>query len=141
MWFPDGVWEIIRSYMSIWKYPYDRVMLELPRYRYKSYSVYTSATKQVRFKKDIHYHHFIGKDTFVGGFFDPFGGIPPHPIITYELVTEDIYTLPALPASNRNDSESTNSSWLTDYEMSDSNISEGSDSSWPTEEEAFVASP
>lgn len=120
MWFPDGVWEIIRSYMPIWKYPYDRVMLELPRYRYKSYSVYTSATEQVRFKKDIHYHHFIGKDIVVGGFFDPFGGIPPNPIITYEMVTADIYTLPALP-------------------VSDSNISEGSD--WSTDDEAFVASP
>ena len=53
IWFPDGVWEIIRSFMPIWKYPYNRVMLKLPKYKLKRYSIYTSATNTVRFKKDV----------------------------------------------------------------------------------------
>ena len=31
MWFPDGVWEHIRSYMPIWKYPYNKVVREIPK--------------------------------------------------------------------------------------------------------------
>ena len=33
MWFPDGVWEHIRSYMGIWKYPYNKVVNEVPKIR------------------------------------------------------------------------------------------------------------
>ena len=86
--FPDGVWEIIRSYMPIWKYPYNQVMLELPRCIPKRYSIYTSATKQVRFKKDIYRHPFLDKQHLYGFFNAPFGGIPQNPIITYEIYTE-----------------------------------------------------
>jgi hypothetical protein len=31
IWFPDGVWEHIRSYMDIWKYPYNKVIQEIPK--------------------------------------------------------------------------------------------------------------
>lgn len=31
IWFPDGVWEHIRGYMGIWKYPYNKVVNEVPK--------------------------------------------------------------------------------------------------------------
>ena len=31
IWFPDGVWEHIRSYMDIWKYPYNKVVHEISK--------------------------------------------------------------------------------------------------------------
>lgn len=88
MWFPGGVWEIIRSYIPIWKYPYDQVMLELPRCINKRYTIYSSATKNIRFKKTIYYHPFLHKVIpNRTHFFEPYQR-DAH-IITYEIYTED----------------------------------------------------
>ena len=91
IWFLDLVWENIRSFIfPIWKNPYNKVMLELPRCKSKKYSIYTSATKQIRFKKDVYHHPVLDQQYGLYGFFDnPYGGIPQNPIITYEIYTED----------------------------------------------------
>ena len=91
-WFPDGVWENIRSYMPIWKYPYNNVMLELPICTKKKYSIYSSLTKKIRLKKDIYYHPFLDKRHDLYGFFNnPFNGIPSNYIIIYQLIRENRY--------------------------------------------------
>ena len=88
IWFPDGVWEIIRSFMPIWKYPYNRVMLTLPRCTKKRYSIYTSATKQPRFKKVVYYHpYFYSAANHNMGFFSVCN--TRFHIITYEIYTEN----------------------------------------------------
>ena len=87
IWFPYGVWRHICSYMPIWKYPYNKVMKELPKYTKKKFTVHTSATKKIRFKKHVSNHHFIGRNIqHIGGFFDP---ISYSKIITYEMYKEE----------------------------------------------------
>ena len=61
VYFPHGVWMHIRSYMPIWKNAYNRVMAMISHYHKVNISVYTSATKSIRFKKEISRHHFIGR--------------------------------------------------------------------------------
>ena len=88
IYFPDGVWEIIRSYMPIWKYPYRQVMLELPICTKKRYSIYTSAKIQPRFIKVVYYHPFLHKVILNRThFFEPYQR-QAH-IITYEIYTEN----------------------------------------------------
>ena len=93
IWFPYGVWRYICSYIflsPIWKYPYNKVMKELPKYTKKKYTVHLIkkyATKKIRFKKHVSYHHFIGRNIqHIGGFFDP---ISYSKIITYEMYKEE----------------------------------------------------
>ena len=61
IYFPHGVWMHIRSYMPIWKNAYNRVMAKIPHYNKIYHNIYTSATKPIRFKKEISRHHFIGR--------------------------------------------------------------------------------
>ena len=71
MWFPYRIWDNIRSYMSIWKFPYDQVMLELPKCKDKKWEIYTSALIQPRFLKNVYKHPYLSS----------------HNIITYEIYT------------------------------------------------------
>ena len=57
MWFPDGVWEHIRSYMPIWKYTYNKVMEELPKIQRAVFRI--EYWREVRSPKYI--YCFIGK--------------------------------------------------------------------------------
>ena len=57
MWFPDGVWEHIRSYMPIWKHPYNKVMEELPKIQRAVFRI--EYWREVRCPKYIYF--FIGK--------------------------------------------------------------------------------
>ena len=61
--FTDLIWELIHDFLGIWHTAYNTVMLELPKRREKRYTVHLSATKKIRFTKDLHHHHFIGKTT------------------------------------------------------------------------------
>ncbi len=65
MWFPDGVWEHIRSYMPIWKHPYNKVMKELPKIQRDIFRIEYWRELPIR-RKDIYLYAGIAKFGGIG---------------------------------------------------------------------------
>lgn len=74
--FPTGVWYLIKDFLPIWKFPYNKVMKELPKIdetEFFSYRIYSSATQKIRFCKDIIQYKRFNKEKY---------------FITYQIWTE-----------------------------------------------------
>jgi len=74
--FPTGVWYLIKDFLPIWKFPYNKVMKELPKIdktKFFSYCIYSSATRKTRFRKEIIQYKRFSKEKY---------------LITYQIWTE-----------------------------------------------------
>jgi len=66
--FPMGVWYLIKDFLPIWKFPYNKVMKELPKIdetKFFSYRIYSSASQKIRFCKDIIQYKIFNKEKYL----------------------------------------------------------------------------